>query len=508
MLAKASGVIGIPTFGTVSMQFTMALRHLGVPLVTTYIDYPVFDKRIDHARNDIVEFALKSKVEWVLFFDDDVIFPPDTLMKLHKLLKHGYKMVTGVYWSKSDPTVPLMFRDHMMGPYYDWHVGEMVKIDAAGVGCTMIDIEVFKKIPPPWFSIEYTSSPAEMADMADIGTTEDLYFYKKAKDYGFQLWADTSIQCGHYDKYSKKIFGLTEDMPQAQAPGTMPTKRGNKKILDIGAGHQSPYFPEGIPDKLDIRDEGDINIRADARHLPIKDETYDIVFSSHTLEHFAYWEVLNVLAEWIRVLKVGGELRLVVPNVQAAARAIAEGKFRSIDMWIMYGQQEYPENFHKSGFTPETMKEALLKLGNLKDIYIGTRDYNASGRVNPAGDVKDFEIIVSAKKAYSKKLESIAPPDYLIKDPINPLMGYGIDNTKVQEETINDIIKEQTPDTKGEATDTKEANNELSLSNSNIKRRDTHPRKGLQRRGKLLQRKDSSSKGSDQEVNSEGGARQ
>lgn len=44
----------------------------------------------------------------------------------------------------------------------------------------------------------------------------------------------------------------------------------------------------------------------------IADETYDFVCSSHTLEHVA--NPLRAMAEWLRVLRVGGTLVLVLPH--------------------------------------------------------------------------------------------------------------------------------------------------------------------------------------------------
>lgn len=52
--------------------------------------------------------------------------------------------------------------------------------------------------------------------------------------------------------------------------------------------------------------------RLDATRLPFLSYSYDFVLSSHTLEHIA--NPLKAVAEWARVLKVGGLLLLVVPH--------------------------------------------------------------------------------------------------------------------------------------------------------------------------------------------------
>ena len=54
--------------------------------------------------------------------------------------------------------------------------------------------------------------------------------------------------------------------------------------------------------------------------LPLADGVYESVYSSHTLEHLPRNEVLRVLSEFRRVLKPGGILRLVVPDLELMAR--------------------------------------------------------------------------------------------------------------------------------------------------------------------------------------------
>ena len=55
----------------------------------------------------------------------------------------------------------------------------------------------------------------------------------------------------------------------------------------------------------------------DARvRIPFNNETVDNVYSSHTFEHLRYNDGDLFLKECHRVLKVGGGIRLVVPNLR------------------------------------------------------------------------------------------------------------------------------------------------------------------------------------------------
>ena len=57
----------------------------------------------------------------------------------------------------------------------------------------------------------------------------------------------------------------------------------------------------------------------DITKLPYKDETVDVIYASHVLEYFDREEAVEVLAEWTRVLKKGGVLRIAVPDFEAMA---------------------------------------------------------------------------------------------------------------------------------------------------------------------------------------------
>ena len=54
--------------------------------------------------------------------------------------------------------------------------------------------------------------------------------------------------------------------------------------------------------------------------LSLSDGVYEAVYSSHTLEHLPRNEVPKILSEFRRVLKPGGILRIVVPDLELMAR--------------------------------------------------------------------------------------------------------------------------------------------------------------------------------------------
>lgn len=64
--------------------------------------------------------------------------------------------------------------------------------------------------------------------------------------------------------------------------------------------------------------------RGSAFDLPFKNNTVDTVYSSHLLEDVADWR--PVLTEWVRVLKPGGHLVIMLPDKQLFLEACRRGQ--------------------------------------------------------------------------------------------------------------------------------------------------------------------------------------
>lgn len=71
-------------------------------------------------------------------------------------------------------------------------------------------------------------------------------------------------------------------------------------------------------------DAADIN--CDIMNLPLDwTERFEEVRISHVLEHFFLDEFDSLLSEWIRVLAPGGELRIIVPDLDVIIQGLLKG---------------------------------------------------------------------------------------------------------------------------------------------------------------------------------------
>jgi len=450
-MGKVQGVnvvVGIPSFGMVSTYFLQSRISQQFPLVSSAVDKFVLNKPIAEARNEIVQYALDQGANYIYWLDDDVIPPPDAFLKMYMAQKD---IVNGVYWSKSNPPMPLLFRNHLEGPYLDWHVGDFIEIDAAGNGLTLVKTDVYRKISEtvggPWYSTDYTSF--KNATQSAANNTEDLYFYWKAKKAGFKVWADTSIQAYHYEKHSQVLYAMPFNARQAVPAWSVP-EPGNKLIADLGAGPISPQFDDAAKVvSFDIREDVKPDVVCDLRKIPVPDETFDVVFSSHTLEHFAWTGLEKIMKEWSRILKVGGELRLVVPNMRYVAQRLLDDDIQAQDFWVIWGEQDYQKNFHASGFTPKILNALISSLGIYEDIKISEGDVN--GPPNPLS----WNLTLTATKVKHPKTENITP-DYVEapKDdnnnywPMKMFQEYNV--RELDKEKESDLLKWTKTEAKGQ----------------------------------------------------------
>jgi predicted SAM-dependent methyltransferase len=152
--------------------------------------------------------------------------------------------------------------------------------------------------------------------------------------------------------------------------------------VNIGAGH----IPlEGYVN-VDMRELPGIDVVATIDALPFEPGSLDEIHSSHTLEHFPE-ELLRrqLLPYWVSLLKPGGVITSIVPDLEAMSNDYVKGvtsfeDFRS----VLYGGQEYEGDTHFTGFTPHSLS-VLLEEAGLVDPYVVACD-----RVN--GRCKEFEI--------------------------------------------------------------------------------------------------------------------
>lgn len=228
-------MVGIPMTGSVRAEWMIARYGQVIPCNWSQVDCIRFLDQcspigflVAEARNVIASQAVEKGFEWLFFIDSDTIIPPTTVLKWNaRMLKGDVPVWSGLYFTKSVPSEPLIYRGRGNSYYTDWKFGDEVWCDGLPMGCTMIHTSILQALYDE--SEEYEvqghkvrrifETPArtwydpEKLQWFNATGTEDLEWctrimrdgiFKKAgwpdyegKEYPFLV--DTSVFCKHID---------------------------------------------------------------------------------------------------------------------------------------------------------------------------------------------------------------------------------------------------------------------------------------------------------------------
>ena len=135
--------------------------------------------------------------------------------------------------------------------------------------------------------------------------------------------------------------------------------------LFIGTGADG-LKPDGYL-TVDIDPANKPDIVADASGLPmIESGSVEEVYVSHVLEHIAWPYALSALAEWSRVIRIGGTLKVAVPDMSIYGEMLARKENVWHVMAMVYGGHWAtpggPQGHHY-GYTWEMLIEIMTVLG-------------------------------------------------------------------------------------------------------------------------------------------------
>jgi GT2 family glycosyltransferase len=162
----------------------------------------------DHARNTGCLKLLELGWEWLFFLDDDVIPPPDAIIKL---MSHKKPIVSGLYYRRYEPLAPVMLRDSENGPQWiqEFNAPDLLEVDYVGAGCLLIHRDVIKQLPPLSNRCQWFEWRCDRTDLPHLEkTSEDFTFCKHARNHGFKIYVDTSVQCRHAGLGQREIGGF------------------------------------------------------------------------------------------------------------------------------------------------------------------------------------------------------------------------------------------------------------------------------------------------------------
>ncbi len=139
---------------------------------------------------------------------------------------------------------------------------------------------------------------------------------------------------------------------------------GKKKKLHIGCG--SLYLDDfaNIDGNFTRKSDYCLDVRAG---LPFPDDSMDLIYSSHMLEHVYVDEAVCILKEWYRVLAPGGYIRLTLPDFNFITRILAGEQHTFPRTFTCASGQAanylFCDGQHKYAYTGEMIQELATEVG-------------------------------------------------------------------------------------------------------------------------------------------------
>ena len=213
-------LISLPCYGgLVNEKTTTSLFNLGKLLVRNQIEHGIMtvanESLITHGRSRIANFFVNNtEFEYLFCLDADVAFSPEDMLKLYSYQK---PIVSASYPMK---TLPLRHCYELYNPVK--LCGNLVKIGGIGMGFVLINRSVFEKLNKHYSELkyfpglnnsnypitegEYHNSYHYFAEMNKEGKYlgEDMSFFHRVSDIGYDVWMDTSIELQHIGSH---VFG-------------------------------------------------------------------------------------------------------------------------------------------------------------------------------------------------------------------------------------------------------------------------------------------------------------
>lgn len=181
--------IAVPCRDQVHSLFTYSLVHLiqynEKNNIRTQL-YMLSGSLIADQRHKLAKMCINDKCTHILWLDSDMMFPAHTA---DQLLSHSLPVVACNYSTRSEPRKSVAYKK--IGDWENWlnsgrEKAKLSNVEAVGMGCMLVDTNVYQKMDDPYFEVAYDPELKEW-----IG--EDFYFCKKLAMHEYNIVIDNKL---------------------------------------------------------------------------------------------------------------------------------------------------------------------------------------------------------------------------------------------------------------------------------------------------------------------------
>lgn len=201
-----STLIVCPTRGVIPARIVQNWQGLIRPMNQKVVG-PIFMEgmEVGEAYNQVLKMIFENPdlntFKYLLTIEEDNAPPADGLVKLYESIDQ-YDAIGGLYWTKGESGQPMCYGDPNVVPLN--FIPQVPAQDTVtpcnglGMGFTLFRMEMLKDERfeyGNWFKTKQEIGP----DGSSQVFTQDLWFFKRARELGYKFACDGRVKVGHYD---------------------------------------------------------------------------------------------------------------------------------------------------------------------------------------------------------------------------------------------------------------------------------------------------------------------
>lgn len=239
-------LIGIPTGGKPTRPFLDALAVLVLPPAVTEAGRVVWSGNFVAAQREMIaREAIARGADLLLMIDDDIVVPPDALVRLLAALEaEPDAAVAGALYYSRDGARPMAVtrwssRETTSAAIPPFAGDATAVVDGVGFGCVLIRVAALRALPAPYFAAHvYVEESTRTARQCD----EDYLLCERLREAGWRVFLHAGVRVGHYDRGTDTTATASE--PDAETDRLRMIVRDGNAVKLVPFDDTVPRAPE------------------------------------------------------------------------------------------------------------------------------------------------------------------------------------------------------------------------------------------------------------------------
>lgn len=228
-------LIGIPTSGAPARPFLDSLAGLRLPESVDEVDRVVWNGNFVAAQREmIVREAVRRGVDLLAMIDDDIVVPPEGLVKLVAALDADpLAAVAGALYYSRDGARPIAVtrwdpRDTSSAAIPAFNARGPALVDGVGFGLVVLRVEALAALSVPYFAAHvYVDETTRWIRQCD----EDYLLCERFRRDGRHVLLHGGVRAGHYDRETQTVHPVRWETDEETDRLRMIVREGDRTKL-------------------------------------------------------------------------------------------------------------------------------------------------------------------------------------------------------------------------------------------------------------------------------------